>query len=225
VRHGPQPCRPHQILCVVMALQDKVKQFPAHDWEWFDGQCGHCGNFSNLAIIGGAPLLQKFGPGIPPQEVEKQVICVCASCQGINVLFIEGGQFPGPLPGRRLAGLPPDVQEAWDEARAALGAMAPVASEHMCRKLLIHIAAEQAKKKCSNFTEAVSALVEAKVITEQMKPWVDRIRLNGNEAAHELQKRDVERAKLTLEFTQALLQIVYEMKHRLEQSTPVKQSG
>lgn len=208
-----------------MALQDKVKLFVAHDWQWLDGRCGHCGNPTNFAIVGGAPLVQTFGPGIPSQEIENQVIGVCASCQGINVLFIEGGQFPTLLPGRGVAGLPLDVQEAWDEARAALGASAPVASEHMCRKLLIHIAAEQAKKKCSNFAEAVSALVEAKVITEQMKPWVDRIRLNGNEAAHELQKRDLERAKLTLEFTQSLLQIVYEMKHRLEQSTSLKQSG
>jgi len=204
-----------------MLIRDRVTLVPHHDWTWLDSRCGHCGNPTNLAHIGSTPLFTMVDWDIPPQELGTQLIAVCVSCAGVNV-FIEGTstQFPPVRPGREVAGLPADVKAAWNEARAALAANAPVASEHMCRKLLIHIAAGEAKTVCSNFKEAVSALVEARVITEQMKPWVDRIRLNGNDAAHELEKPDPDRAKLTLEFTQQLLQIVYEMKHRLEQSAP-----
>lgn len=41
----------------VMALQDNVKLFVLQEWEWVDGRCGNCGNRTNLAVIGGTPLL------------------------------------------------------------------------------------------------------------------------------------------------------------------------
>ncbi len=54
----------------------------------------------------------------------------------------------------------------------------------------------------------------------QWKPWVERIRENGNEAAHELTAVTPERARMTLEFTQQLLQLVYETDHRMKQFEP-----
>jgi len=44
-------------------------------------------------------------------------------------------------------------------------------------------------------------------ITPPMKPWVTRIRQNGNEAAHDMESP--ERARDTLRFTGKLLELVF----------------
>jgi hypothetical protein len=121
-----------------------------------------------------------------------------------------------------VRGLDENLGRAWDEARAGLGAGAPTAAEHMCRKILIHIAStrENAPKKMS-FQEAVDFLVTSGTITPPMKKWVDKIRDHGNEAAHELQAVPMERARVTLEFTEQLLRIVYETDHRLTELSAV----
>ena len=47
-------------------------------------------------------------------------------------------------------------------------------------------------------------------ITVTMKPWVDKIKENGNDAAHEIRTPNLNRTKSTLKFTMFLLKNVYE---------------
>jgi len=123
-------------------------------------------------------------------------------------------------PGRAIEGLTADVAAAWLEARSALGVGAPTACEHMCRKILLHIAVVHDGNPKFTFAQAIDHLLAAGVITAQWEPWVKQIKDNGNEAAHELQPVSMDRARHTLEFTQQLLQLVFETKHRMRQFEP-----
>ncbi len=197
-----------------MALKDDVKLIRNYsDWTYVNGTCGHCGLPTHFALIGQCTLIDESSRA-------DQGILVCSGCQGINIAinFLYAGQqwIPAPLPGREIVGLSKEVEAAWKEARAALGASAPTACEHMCRKILIHVSAEHnPPKQKMTFQEAVQHLLDAGVITAQWEPWVSQIRLNANAAAHELDPVTRERAEHTLEFTQQLLQLVYETRHRM----------
>lgn len=134
----------------------------------------------------------------------------------MSIIREVGPNYPAPMPGVDIVGLDAEVRAAWDEARASLGAGAPTASEYLCRRILIHIAAgiEGAPEKMT-FEQAMDFLMASG--TAGMRKWVGKIHENGNDAAHELRQVPMERAKLTLEFTQRLLQAVYETKGRLEE--------
>ncbi len=190
-----------------MALFEFVKTFKSHtEWQWAQGTCGHCDAPTNFAIV----ALCRRTNQIP------QGVAVCPACHGVNIVEDGKPQIPASRPGKYVEGLPEDVAAAWREARASLGAGAPTAAEHMCRKILVHIAVANGAKEGVPFKAAVEHLLATGVITSQWKPWVDKIRDNGNEAAHDLAPVPQERARLTLEFTQQLLQLVYETEHRMK---------
>ncbi|MEV0586326.1 DUF4145 domain-containing protein [Nonomuraea sp. NPDC050310] len=120
---------------------------------------------------------------------------------------------PGSSPGSSLQGLPRSVDDAWGEARSSLGAGCYTASEIMCRKILMYVAVDKGEPAGKTFAHYLSALETQGYITPPMKTWVDKIRLHGNEANHELPTPDKKRAEMTLGFTEQLLRIVYEMEH------------
>ena len=79
----------------------------------------------------------------------------------------------------------------------------------MCRKILMNVAVEKGAEKGLGFTSYVDYLIKHNYVTTMMK-WVDQIRKNGNEAAHEIHAPDSERADITFRFTMLFLRNVYE---------------
>jgi hypothetical protein len=124
-----------------------------------------------------------------------------------------------------VEGLPEDVRDAYAEARLCLSVGAYTACELICRKLLIHVAADKGAdvKKGKSFESYLADLEAKGYVTPPMKPWVDLIRKHGNEATHELPPSSEGRAESTVAFTAQLLRAVYEMEYRARQFMPAAQ--
>lgn len=142
----------------------------------------------------------------------------CPGC-GKGSTINDNALTPSPLPGEMVDGLPADVDSAFKEARRSLGASAYTASELMCRKILMHVAVDKHADPGKTFAYYLNYLESQGHLTPPMKPWVDMIRQNGNIATHEIPATDEHRALTTLSFTTQLLRLVYEMTHKLQQST------
>jgi hypothetical protein len=109
-------------------------------------------------------------------------------------------------------GLPVDISDAYLEARKCLGISAFTACTMMCRKILMHVAVQKGAEAGRRFEQYVGYLQEQGYISPSMKLWVDRIRLLGNEGAHDLEAPSREAAESALAFTGGLLRTVYEMQ-------------
>jgi hypothetical protein len=169
---------------------------------WFEYQCGHCD-----AKVSGAVVAY--------HENIKWVLC--PNCGNGSVLDYNGNIHPGVAFGPHIAGLPNDINEAYEEARRSMSASAFTGSELICRKILMYVAVEKGAKEGESFTFYLDHLEKEGYITPPMKAWVDLIRKHGNIAAHILEKPNQNRAESTLMFTAELLRIVYEMEHLAKQ--------
>jgi len=121
--------------------------------------------------------------------------------------------YPGPLFGPTIEGLPVAVQSAYSEARNCLSVNAHTAAEMVCRKILMHIAADKGADEGKSFAYYIDFLQAQGYITPPMKDWVVLIKEHGNKANHRLDAPDKEQAEGTLQFTAQLLRSVYEMGH------------
>lgn len=87
----------------------------------------------------------------------------------------------------------------------------------LCRKLLFHLAVTHGlppKKDngfAPGFAECVVHLEKEQIITQRMRPWVDRIKDVGNSQNHELEPISEEAALDVARFTEQLLKLAHEM--------------
>jgi Domain of unknown function (DUF4145) len=176
-----------------------------------DYACAYCGRQTHGAVL----ALRAMGRGRRPGEIVYDPLWViCSHCGGPSVRESKGRQWPTPMEGPDIEGLPPDVNNAYGEARAALGAGSYTGCELVCRKVLMHVAVDVAKaEEGKSFASYIEALADAGYVTPPMRPWVDRIRENANEATHALPPVTRERALSTLMFTAELLRLTYEMSY------------
>lgn len=133
---------------------------------------------------------------------------VCPGC-GKGSVANDGTVVPVSLLGENIKGLPDTIKGAYIEARRSITSESYTACELMCRKILMNVAVEKGAEKGLGFTSYVDYLIKHNYVTTMMK-WVDQIRKNGNEAAHEIHAPDSERADITFRFTMLFLRNVYE---------------
>lgn len=87
----------------------------------------------------------------------------------------------------------------------------------LCRKLLFHIAVSNGlppkneKGWAPNFKDCTDHLLNEGLITNRMRPWVDRIKDVGNEANHEIVPITEAQAEDVAMFSQKLLELAFEM--------------
>lgn len=124
----------------------------------------------------------------------------------------DGFQMPGVLYGGHVEHLPNDVNILWEEARACYSEAAFNACAMVCRKILLHVAEENGLpvEKKTTFVEAVNYLFEKHIMPTSAKSWVDIIRLIGNDANHKIELIEGRHAAAAIEFTQQLLENVYQ---------------
>ena len=144
---------------------------------------------------------------------------LCTHC-GYGSTVNDGRLYPGTLFGPIIEGLPKNVEEAYQEARSCMSVGAYTATELLCRKILMHVAAQKGAKEGESFSEYLTFLADQGYVTPPMKKWVDLIRQHGNKAAHLLEAPDRKRAESTVMFTAELLRLIYEMEHLAKQYTP-----
>ena len=177
---------------------------------WHDYVCGHCGTKVSGAVVA------SFN--------HRQVLwLLCPSCERASVLA-SGAVFPGIMFGPDINGLPSIVKEAYDEARRCMSVNAFTASELLCRKILMHVAADKGAKEGDSFGSYLSHLEQQGYITPPMKKWVDLIRKHGNDATHKLEAPDKTRAESTVMLTAELLRVIYEMEHMASKYVPAKKT-
>ncbi len=88
------------------------------------------------------------------------------------------------------------------------------------RKMLMNVAVAQGAKERESFKSYVGFLVEKKLIPENAKDWVERIKDSGNEANHTIDvvgQRDAERL---ITYVEMLLKLIYEFPARLSELQP-----
>jgi hypothetical protein len=176
---------------------------------WLPYTCPHCSKDVSGAVVAS----REKGPGSP-----STLWLVCPSCRAGSVV-VNGVLYPSSSFGPTIDGLPPEVAEAYDEARNCMGVGAFTAAELVCRKLLMHVAVDKGAKAGDPFAAYLDFLEKAGYVTPPMKGWVDLIRKHGNLATHELPAPDPQQAESTLMFTAELLRLVYEMDHMAQRYT------
>ena len=175
---------------------------PKDPRSWIRADCPDCGA-STLAVIA-------FSNSQPA------VWARCTNCMR-PVAILDGTMSPSPLPLSEPMGLPDTERAAWREIRACLSVGADTAAVMLCRKLLLHVAVSAGmspksdKDRAPTFLETVNYLENDGLITQRMRPWVERIKDVGNEANHELSPIAHADALDVARFTEQLLRLAYEM--------------
>lgn len=172
-------------------------------YDWFSYRCGHCGSQTSGAVVASYEDIR-----VPAVRW-----MLCTDCHRGSVWHAAGPVYPTSLAGEDLKGLPEGVAEAYKETRRCMGVQAFSASELLCRRLLMHVAADKGAAEGLSFEAYLKHLEGQGYITPPMKPWVELIRKHGNKATHKLDPPDKARAEATFLFTAELLRLVYEMEH------------
>ena len=181
------------------------------DYDWFGYTCGHCGHKTSGAVL--ASYSHYSAPSVR--------LLLCVECERGSVWHLSNQLvIPGTRPGPSLLGLPTEVAAAYDEAQKSMSVGAFVATELVCRKILMHVAVDKGAKEGQNFVEYLTYLEKQGYVTPPMKAWVDLIRSHGNKAAHKLEPPDPIRAESTLLLTAELLRLIYEMDHYSQKYSP-----
>jgi Domain of unknown function (DUF4145) len=173
--------------------------------------CGACGRPVNADVMAGWP--QNTAPADARAAASRATLWLqCPSCSEGSVKTRAGAVYPAAPAVRPLAHLPKSVERAWREAGLAHGAAAYTAAEMMCRKILMHMAVDNAgAQEGASFVTYVDALETAGYITTGLKSVVDQVRTRGNVANHDLPASSEQDSLTTLTITQHLLEAMYEL--------------
>lgn len=171
---------------------------PAPTVVFMEWTCGYCGNKVAAREVGSSSAT-----GLAAFQ--------CPKCH--NFTIRSGGRISPPaqmLP--MVEHVPDDVGIAWREAVDSYGAGAYTAAEIMCRKILMHVAVDEAgASEGKSFIEYVDKLDSEGYIAKGLKAKVDEIRQRGNVANHKLPASTAEIALKTLSVTRHLLVSIYEL--------------
>lgn len=143
-------------------------------------------------------------------------IRICSHCDKPTI-FISSGQVPGANYGIDVNNVPNDIGHLYDEARRALGAMAPTASVMASRKILFNLAVNHAglaPKNDAGFAPGFRQCVEhlmTQTLPKSMEPWLNVVKDIGNEANHDVKQAAEGDAKLLIDFTGQILRVLFEM--------------
>lgn len=153
-----------------------------------------------------------------PTETRPAIV-ICPNCNEPNYFRTSRLQYPAPMEGQPVQGLPKEIKLLYDEARACTQVGAYTSCIMACRKLLMHIAVEVGADTGLKFVQYVEYLADQGYVPPNGKEWVDRIRTRGNQASHEIVIMTRDDAQELLFFVQMLLTFIYEFPTRGKRST------
>lgn len=138
-------------------------------------------------------------------------IRICPHCNKPVYFDLEKETVtPSPSYGDVIQKIPKNIIPIYDEARASFSIRSYTSCVMLCRKIIMNIAVDQGAKEDQSFKFYVDYLDENNFIGKNSKVWVEKIRLKGNEATHEIKSIDELEAKDIIDFTIMLLRIIYE---------------
>lgn len=163
--------------------------------------CGSCGRGVSANVLTG-----------DPGKSNVVLWLQCPNCGEGSVRLTTGAVYPTAPAGGAVASLPADVEQAWREVRTSHAVAAYTAAEMMCRKILMHIAVDQAKAKQGDaFAAYVEALDKAGFIAPGLRPVVTLVKDRGNAANHDLPASTEGESLQTMSITEHLLRTIYEL--------------
>lgn len=169
-------------------------------------QCGYCGLHVSSSHGTTAEHSGPSGRGI--LRYRTGVLLVCPSCNRPSFLAGDGKQYPAPLTGQHLEGLPDDVASLHGEVRRAISVGAFTAAVLTARKLLMHIAVDKGAEPNLRFVKYVMYLRDEHWIPPN-GTWLEYILSRSNEENHEIVIATREVAEKLLGLTEHLLRSVY----------------
>lgn len=174
-------------------------------------KCGYCGTDTTPAR----------GWNTNEPGPRRGYVLICTYCNRPSFVSIWDGDMsntPAAVMGNDVKGLPLDLLTLYDEARKSTSVGAYTCAVLTCRKILMHVAVEKKAPEGAQFIDYVNFLAANNYIPPDGITWVDYIRSKSNEANHEIKIMSKEEAEDLIAFTEMLLRLVYEFKHRLPAS-------
>ncbi|KAA3608801.1 MAG: DUF4145 domain-containing protein [Calditrichaeota bacterium] len=172
-------------------------------------KCGYCGTDTSPSYGWNTDDVHSF----------KGHVLICTSCNRPSFIEMHEHKItettPASVMGNEVNGLPEDIEALYNEARQCTSIGSYTAAVLTCRKILMHVAVEKGADEGNNFLFYVNYLSDNNYIPPDGKEWVDHIREKSNEANHEITIMDIDEADDLISFTEMLLRLVYEFKHRL----------
>ncbi|MBH0156780.1 DUF4145 domain-containing protein [Fictibacillus sp. 5RED26] len=188
--------------------------------EWLDTQdisgqkytCGHCG--TETASSGGYVLQRMNKDGFYD---DGSYILICTACNQPTFLLSDLGiQIPNSKVVTNIEHLPGSLGKLYSETREAISSGLFNSTVLLCRKMLMNLAVLEGAEENKTFAYYVDYIETNGYITVKMKPWVDKIRLIGNTATHEIPDINKEDAYNAFEFLVMLLKLVYEFPAKMQ---------
>lgn len=163
--------------------------------------CGYCAR--SVASVAGYPNHQNL-------DGHLYAIYICPNC-GMPTLFSDEIQIPGPMLGREIADLPPDILAVYKEIQDSIKVNAYTGSILLGRKLLMHLAVDKAgASEGETFASYVEHLKNSGYIPPGGDNLLSFIQGLGNEKNHELKVGNRSEAQKILKFIETLLIFIYE---------------
>ncbi len=137
-------------------------------------------------------------------------IHICTNC-GIPTFFNYGIQYPGPLLGREVQNLSPDVEKIYAEIRDSIKNNSHTGAILLGRKLIMHLAVDITKaKEGETFVAYIEHLKNSGFVPPNGEKILDYIKKLGNEKNHEIKIGSQDESQKMLKFVEALLIFMYE---------------
>lgn len=145
-------------------------------------------------------------------------IYICPGCNAPNCFDDLKRPIINPLIGKDVEKLPDNIQAVYDEIRKTLVAECFTASIMLMRKLIMNIAVDNGAKEGQKYFWYVNYLYDKNFIPVKTKRMLDKIRNFGNEANHEIEKKERNDAEYFLKFIEILLITSYEYADQEEKA-------
>jgi hypothetical protein len=164
--------------------------------------CGFCGNG-----VGG----NKGWYYINQANQHTAFIYICSTC-GRPTFFDETqNQHPGPVVGREIRKLPPDIEAVYREMRTGIKNSLWTSVILIGRKLIMHLAVDVAGgNEGETFAAYIQHLKNSGYVPPKSDKWLDYLRKSGNEKTHEVAVGTEKEALQVLSFVELLLIFMYE---------------
>lgn len=177
--------------------------------------CPYC----NQVVAGSKKDVIVFHGSSPIGPAMTTDICYVLKCPACNMPAIYDVRSATTAPaGKALKGvkhLPENIKTAYEEVRRAIGAQCYTSAVVYARTVIAHIAVDLGADDNLSFVKYVDYLSENGYTPPNAKEWIDKIRLMGNEATHDLVFWDKDAAETIGKFLMYLLIFIYELPNSI----------
>ncbi len=149
-------------------------------------------------------------------ESDAYYVLKCPACDKPSIYNVHNKTTsPAGKALENVAHLPEAIEKAYEEVRRAIGAQCYTSAVVYARTVIAHIAVDLGADDNLSFVKYVEYLSENGYTPPNARDWIDKIRLMGNEATHDLVFWDKDAAETIGKFLMYLLIFIYELPNSI----------